>query len=99
MSAINEKLTRHVAELARLDLDEAEVKQYTEHLESILKYSEKLNGVDVTGVEPMLHPIPLEIYLREDDAEVGVLDVDGHPKVLSSAPEVLFDGFKVPPII
>ncbi len=42
-----------VAELAHLELSEAEVAKYLTQLDSILDYAAKLNAVDTSNVEPM----------------------------------------------
>ncbi len=42
-----------VAELAHLELSEAEIAKYLTQLDSILDYAVKLNAVDTSNVEPM----------------------------------------------
>jgi aspartyl-tRNA(Asn)/glutamyl-tRNA(Gln) amidotransferase subunit C len=101
MAEVNETLTRKVADLARLELSESEVKTYTAQLKQILGYVDQLSTVSVEGVEPMTHPIPHEISVRdrEDEVAPSPRDSDGAPKVLDPAPEVIDGGFKVPPIL
>lgn len=96
---IGESLTRRIAELARLELTDAEVRTFTPQLESILGYIEKLQQADVAGVEPMTHPLDLTTPLREDVVRPSPVDAEGKPRVLESAPDVLHDGFKVPPVL
>jgi len=48
---IDEKIVRHVAKLARLDLSDEEVKKFSSQLEGIFEYMEILNDIDVEGVE------------------------------------------------
>lgn len=96
---VNEALTQKVAELARLELTTAEIKAFTPQLKSVLGYIDQLSQADVAGVEPLVHPIELTLTLREDQVETTALDAQGKPKVLDSAPEVLYDGYKVPPIL
>lgn len=59
------KITREdvlrVAELAHLELTDAEAELYRGHLDSILEYAEKLNHLDTTKVEPMAGGRPSEI--------------------------------------
>lgn len=99
MVQVNEDLTRKVAHLARLKLSEQEVKAYTAQLKDVLSYIDQLQKVKTDGVEPMVHPHELEIPLREDDVESFPVTEEGTPKVLKDAPEVLYDGYKVPPIL
>jgi aspartyl-tRNA(Asn)/glutamyl-tRNA(Gln) amidotransferase subunit C len=51
------KITRddvlRVAQLAHLELSEGEVELYRGQLDAILSYADKLNEIDVSGVEPM----------------------------------------------
>lgn len=99
MIDVNSKLTLQVAQLARLELSPSEVEVYTHQFNQILQYVQKLQEVDVQGVEPMVHPIPLSTSLREDLIQEPTQDAEGKSLILGSAPEILFDGFKVPPIL
>ena len=56
----------HIAKLARLDLTPRELKKYGSQLSDILSYIEKLQEVDVEGVEPTSQVTGLEDVLRED---------------------------------
>ncbi len=93
MLQVDEKLTRKTAELARLELTDEEVNVFTPQLREVFKYIELLKEVDVKGVEPLTHPFELETPLREDEVSVSPA------KILDSAPDVLYDGFKVPSIL
>ena len=74
---------RHVAKLSRLAIDEERTQRYAGQLESILEYVAQIDEVDVSGVEPMAHALPLKNVLR-DDVVAGALPVE---KVLQNAPE------------
>lgn len=99
MLEINEKLTRQIAHLGRLELTDAEVQLFTPQLGQILAYVEQLQTVDVEGVEPLSCPIALETPFREDEARPSPVDPEGQPKVLSSASDVVEGGFRVPQIL
>jgi len=86
---------RHVAQLARLWLDEAHLRRLAGQLEPILNYVNKMAGVDVTGVEPMAHALPLHNVFREDVIELG-LPLE---KVLANAPATDGSFFKVPKVL
>ena len=58
----------YVAHLARIELTAEEKSQFSVQLEQVLGYFEKLNGVDVTGVEPMAHAVPVVNVWAEDEA-------------------------------
>ena len=59
---------RHVAELAKLALTEAEIVQYTQQLSAILDYATLLQAVDTSGVPPTPYILPLTNVLRDDEA-------------------------------
>jgi len=86
---------RHVAKLSRLALSEEQLQKFTTQLEPILEYIAKIAEVDVTGVEPMAHAIPLANVLREDTVQPS-LPLE---KVLQNAPAVDGPFFKVPKIL
>jgi len=46
-----------IAELARLRITDQEKNKFTEQLNIILEYMNKLNEVDTTNVEPLSHPL------------------------------------------
>lgn len=57
---------QHIAELARLDLTDEELKKYGSQLSDVLNYIDQLKEVDVNGVEPTAQITGLENVLRED---------------------------------
>jgi len=54
--------------LARLSLSPEEKEKLGPQLARIIGYVEQLKEVDVEGVEPMAHAIPLENVFRKDEA-------------------------------
>lgn len=93
--SITKKEVEHVANLARLELSEAEKEQFAGQLNAILKYAEKLNGLDTTGIEPTSHVLPLANVMREDTIKPS-WPIE---KVLLNAPEAEDDQFKVPAVL
>jgi aspartyl-tRNA(Asn)/glutamyl-tRNA(Gln) amidotransferase subunit C len=85
----------HVANLARLALSPDEVEQFTEQLGVILDHAEDVAALDLEGVEPTAHPLPLANVLRDDEVRPS-LDRD---EVLSQAPESVDGRFRVPRIL
>lgn len=85
----------HVALLARLELDAAEKEAYTEQLNAILGYMEKLNELDTTDVEPMAHVLPIKNVFREDEVKPGL----DRETALSQAPDAWDGQFRVPKIV
>ena len=85
----------HVAELARLDMDEASIETFADQIGNILEYVDTLNRVDTEGVQPTSHAIFMNNAFRED-AEKEHLDRDA---ALSNAPEKEDGNFIVPRVI
>jgi aspartyl-tRNA(Asn)/glutamyl-tRNA(Gln) amidotransferase subunit C len=85
----------HVANLARLELNDAEKEQFTRQLNAILKYAEQLNGLDTDGIEPTSHAMPLVNVMREDEARPSwPLE-----QVMRNAPDEEDGHFKVPAVL
>lgn len=60
----------HTAKLARLDLDllqEDEVARLAEDLRAIVAHVESLQALDLDGVPPTQHPVPLALKLVADE--------------------------------
>ena len=64
----------HVAKLARLKLTGAEKKRFSNQMETIIKYIEKLNELDTKNVEPTAHVLGLENVFRNDIATNPLTD-------------------------
>jgi aspartyl-tRNA(Asn)/glutamyl-tRNA(Gln) amidotransferase subunit C len=93
------KLTRddviHVAKLARLEINNEEINQYTEQLNSILEYADKLNTLDTLDVAPTAHAVPIKNVFREDQVRPCL----GREEALANAPEAEDGMFRVPRVI
>ena len=85
----------YVADLARLDLDEASIDKFAGQIATILDYVDKLNEVDTAGVRPTSHAISLTNAFRKDEQEQH-LERD---KALANAPQKEEGNFVVPKII
>jgi aspartyl-tRNA(Asn)/glutamyl-tRNA(Gln) amidotransferase subunit C len=85
----------HVAKLARLALDEQELRRLGGQLEPILDYVAQITRADVSGVEPLAHAAILSNVLRPDDPG-PTLPLD---QVLRNAPATDGPFFKVPKIL
>jgi aspartyl-tRNA(Asn)/glutamyl-tRNA(Gln) amidotransferase subunit C len=84
-----------IANLARLNLTDAEVEKYTKELSSILDYVEKLNTLDVSAIEPTAHAVFIPTPFRDDEM---VADTTREGS-LQNAPDREGDFFKVPRVI
>ena len=88
------KDVEHVAKLARLELTQEKKEKFTHQLGDVLEHVEKMNEVDTTGVEPMNHPIDFVNVVREDKE----IYENTREELMSNAPDVEGDFFKVPKI-
>jgi len=85
----------HVARLARLALDPAELERMRTQLDGILAYVDQLRALDVEGVEPTSHAVPLVNVLREDT----VVPPFAQEAMLANAPDRVGELVRVPRII
>ena len=92
---ITQKDIRHVAKLARLDLDEAAIEAFYGQLGDILNYMETLNQVDTRDVMPTAHAIDLANALRDDTPKPHLEP----SKALENAPLQDDGSFIVPKVI
>jgi aspartyl-tRNA(Asn)/glutamyl-tRNA(Gln) amidotransferase subunit C len=92
---ISREEVQHVARLARLHLTEEEAERMREQLDAILAYIDKLRELDVDGVEPTAHAVPLVNVMR-DDALTPCLPQE---RALADAPDRADEFFRVPRII
>jgi len=84
-----------VADLARLELTDADLDRYTEQLSAVLDHAEDVASLELDGVPPTSHPLPLVNVLRADVVVEGV----DREEVLSQAPSVEDRRFRVPAIL
>ena len=82
----------HVARLARLKLTDEEVERIGPELTKILEHVERMNQLDLEGVEPTSHVVQLENVLREDVPRPSL----PKERALEQAPDASPDGFRVP---
>lgn len=93
--SINKDTVKYVAKLARMQLDDAKIDDFTGQLDKILTYIEKLNKLNTDNIDPTSHVLGLENVFREDE-NIPSLEND---LALSNAPEKENGHFKVPKII
>ena len=91
--AITREEVLHVASLAHLELTEEEVEKFTEQLGAILDAVGKVAELDLTGVEPLSHPLDLVNVWAEDEPRPSWPIEES----LANAPESEDDHFRVPP--
>ena len=93
--AIDLEAARRAAHLARIEVEEEDLPAIASELSSILEFMERLNEVEVEGVEPMSTVTPMKLKRRED----VVLRVSDQAEILSNAPETRQGFFAVPKVV
>ncbi|CUU38049.1 MAG: Asp-tRNA(Asn)/Glu-tRNA(Gln) amidotransferase subunit GatC [Armatimonadetes bacterium] len=86
---------RHLAKLARLELDDAQLEALMAPINALMAHFEKLQALPLDDVEPTSHSIPVYNAFRED--------IVGTPlpreEALANAPEARDGLFIVPRIV
>jgi aspartyl-tRNA(Asn)/glutamyl-tRNA(Gln) amidotransferase subunit C len=95
MSDVTPDLVRHLANLARIELDESEVLRFTEQLGVILDSVAKISSAIDENTPATSHPIPLTNVFREDDIEPSL----SQEQALSGAPDQGQGRFRVAAIL
>ena len=86
---------RAIADLARIELAEAEAPVLARELNGILAIVDEMLAVDTAGIVPMAHPQDAHQRLRED----VVTEADEHDLFQSIAPQVEDGLYLVPRVI
>jgi aspartyl-tRNA(Asn)/glutamyl-tRNA(Gln) amidotransferase subunit C len=86
---------KYVAHLARIALTPEEEIRLGAQLGSILGYIEKLGELDVSGVEPTAHAVPMVNITRADEIRESL----SHEDALRNAPRQANGLFIVPKIV
>ena len=85
----------HVARLARLALDEAELDALTGDMDAILAYVDQLNRLNTDGIIPTAHAVPMANAFRQDEVRPSFT-----PELAQqNAPAPDPAGFRVPRVI
>jgi aspartyl-tRNA(Asn)/glutamyl-tRNA(Gln) amidotransferase subunit C len=93
--ALSESEVRHVAMLARLAVTDEQVETLRDELNSILGHIDAIQQLDLEGVEPMTHAVPMVNEVR-DDVVRPVLDRE---LALKNAPASEDGAFMIPRIV
>lgn len=95
MSRISKEQVYHVANLARLEINDQEAEKFTKQLDDIINLAELLNEVDTSTIKPTSHVLNIQNVMREDVAEAGL----PREEVLKNAPDHKDGQIRVPSII
>jgi len=93
--ALSDAEVRHVAMLARLALTDEQLETLRGELNSILGHIDTIQQLDLQGIEPMTHAIPLVNQTRPDVVRPCLSRDDA----LLNAPDAEDGAFKIPRIV
>ncbi|MGI1662691.1 Asp-tRNA(Asn)/Glu-tRNA(Gln) amidotransferase subunit GatC [Palleronia sp. KMU-117] len=93
--SIDLKTAAHVAKLARIRVEDADLPALAGEFNTILGFIEQLNEVDVSTVEPMTSVTPMRLKRREDEVSAGGIQ----EKILKNAPDAREGFFAVPKVV
>jgi len=92
---VNDALVEKLASLARLKFDDPEKAAIKNDLQKMIRFVEKLNELDTSGVEPLLHMSDNVNVLRADEVKGSISRKEG----LKNAAIHDEQFFKVPKVI
>ena len=92
---VNDALIDNLSNLARLRFSAGEKEEIRTDLQRMILFVEKLDELETTGVEPLLHMSPETDVLRDDIPGGSV----SRAAALSNAPATDGTYFKVPKVI
>jgi aspartyl-tRNA(Asn)/glutamyl-tRNA(Gln) amidotransferase subunit C len=95
MPDITREEVAHLADLARIDLSDAELDRLAPQLEVILESVKSISDVAADDVPPTSHALPLTNVFRDDMVTPGLTAEEA----LSGAPAVEEQRFSVPRIL
>lgn len=86
---------RYVANLARIDLSDAEAMEFQSQIARVVAYFDELRGLDVESVEPTAHAAAIQNIFREDAVRPSL----PREEALANAPDHRSELFCVPKIV
>ncbi len=86
---------KKIGRLARIELSEDECITLAGEFDHILAHIQKLNELDVDGIEPVSHPFNLKNVFRKDEVQASL----GAEALMKMAPQSKGDMIRVPKVI
>ena len=92
---VNDELIDKLANLAKLEFDVNEKKEIAQDLNGILAFVEKINEVNLDGIEPLIYVSDEINIMRTDEVKHEITQQEA----LSNAPKKDSDYFKAPKVL
>ena len=86
---------KQIANLARIALTDEEINRLKDNFADVLSHIKKLDEVDISGVEPVGHPLEITNVFREDELKPSL----GADVIIGLAPDHHGAMVKVPQVI
>jgi aspartyl-tRNA(Asn)/glutamyl-tRNA(Gln) amidotransferase subunit C len=93
--SISADAVRHIAQLSRLQIQQAAMPQLQQDLNAVLGLFEQLAAIDVSEIAPLFHPGDPSLRLRIDT----VTEIDQRAAFQALATEVSADLYLVPKVL
>ena len=92
---INDELINHLAKLSKLNYPESEKEKLKADFQQMLNFVDKLQEVDTTDVEPLIHMTQEVNHMRKDQAKSPF----SQDETLKNAPKQNGKYFQVPKVV
>ena len=92
---IDKKDVEKLAHLSRLELDDKAIDEMQNDMNKMLSFVEKINALNLDGVEPLAYMSDEVNVLRKDEVKQDIT----HDEALKNAPDKDTDYFRVPKVI
>lgn len=92
---INKEEVIHIAQLASLNLSEAEIEKYTKDMQEIIEFANLINNVNTDGMNETIAANEKSNVLRKDE----VVNFENRELLLSNAPSQDEGMFRIPKVI
>jgi aspartyl-tRNA(Asn)/glutamyl-tRNA(Gln) amidotransferase subunit C len=93
--SVDSAIVKRIARLARIKVADEDVPRLAGELNSILRWIEQLNEVDVSNVEPMTSVVAMKMKKRKDEVTDGHYAAD----IVRNAPASANNFFVVPKVV
>ena len=95
MKKVSKEEIKHIANLARLELNEDEIDNYIENLQDILNFAEVVNNAPVYNLDITIGANEAKNRFRKDEIKV----FEDNELLLANAPSKELNMFKIPKVI
>ena len=95
MKKVSKEEIKHIADLARLEIDESEIDNYILNLQDILNFANIVNNAPVENLDVTIGANEAKNVFRKDEVEV----FEDNEALLANAKEKERNMFKIPKVI